>query len=400
MTALLGGFAGVIIWGFLKAVSVCTGLIWKELPVRTGFSAAPLIICIAGGLTVGIMHRTFGDYPEELQVVMGKIKKDKHYDYHPLGVMLLCAFIPLVCGASVGPEAGLTGIIAALCYWVGDNVTFAKNNTEMFSEIGEAVTLSQIFHSPLFGILAVEESEDDSGEAGIKRMGKGNRLLLYGISTVSGFLAAGALNRVLGSAMEGFPSFSDAVIGRNDYFSSLIYIPAGLLLYLFFEFSEKLTSRLSAMMPPVLRETLCGALIGIMGIFFPVAMFSGEEEMGELITSYASYTPVFLAAVCIIKIIMTAFSINLGMKGGHFFPLIFACTSMGMALSCFIFASDPTPHAAFAATTVTATVLGAQMKKPLAVSLLLLLCFPLNTLFWVFLCAAIGGRVSQRLSFE
>lgn len=55
-----------------------------------------------------------GDYPEELNVVLGKIKRDKHYDYKPMGVILVCAFIPLVIGASVGPEAGLTGIIAGL----------------------------------------------------------------------------------------------------------------------------------------------------------------------------------------------------------------------------------------------------------------------------------------------
>ena len=48
-----------------------------------------------------------------------------------VAVMLICAFIPLVFGASVGPEAGLTGIIAALCYWIGDNVSYAKQDTAL-----------------------------------------------------------------------------------------------------------------------------------------------------------------------------------------------------------------------------------------------------------------------------
>ena len=45
--------------------------------------------------------------------------------------MLLCALLPLLLGASVGPEAGLTGIIAALCYWVGDNVTLGAGSVLM-----------------------------------------------------------------------------------------------------------------------------------------------------------------------------------------------------------------------------------------------------------------------------
>ncbi len=361
-TAVLGALAGLVLWCFLKGVSVCTSLIWERLPEESGISFAPLIICVAGGLIVGILHRLFGDYPEELPVVMGKIKKDKHYDYHPMAVMLICAFLPLVCGASVGPEAGMTGIIAALCYWVGDNVTFAKNNTGLFSEIGEAVTLGQLFHSPLFGILAVEESEGGDNDNALKEMSKGNKLLLYGVSTFSGFLAANAMNSIFGSAMSGFPSFSEAVTGKEDYLKALIYIPAGLLAYAFFELSEKLMKKLSGIIPAVLRETLCGAAIGIAGITVPMAMFSGEEEMGKLIGSFASYTPLILAGICLLKMIMTTFCINLGMKGGHFFPLIFSCTSLGLALSVILFSADPSPHGAFAAATVTASVLGAQIK--------------------------------------
>ena len=148
LTALLGGFAGLLIWCFLKAVSVCTYYLWDILPQSSGITYLPVAVCVAGGLVTGLLHRFFGDYPEELNSVMGKIKKDKHYDYHHITVMLICAFIPLVCGASVGPEAGLTGIIAALCYWVGDNVTFARENTDIFSEIGEAVTLGSFFTRP------------------------------------------------------------------------------------------------------------------------------------------------------------------------------------------------------------------------------------------------------------
>ena len=394
-TALIGAFAGLVVWCFLKAVSVCTALLWETLPKQTGLSFLPLIFCTLGGLLTGILHKRYGDYPEELATVMGKIKKDKYYDYHPMPVLLICAFLPLICGASVGPEAGLTGIVAALCYWVGDNVTLAKRDTELFSQVGEAVTLSQIFHSPLFGILAVQPGEDDRESIS---MSGGNKLLFYGISTAAGFFTGRALNMAFGAAMEGFPSFSSMPAETGDYLLLLLYIPAGLLLYVLFELCEKLTGGIAGRIPVVIRGTVCGAVIGFIGILVPMAAFSGEEQMGELMETFVSYSPFFLLGICLIKIFMTTFCINLGMKGGHFFPLIFACTCLGFALSSFIFPADPMPHSAFAAATVTGTMLGAQLKKPLAATFLLLLCFPAGSLFWIFLCAVIGKSAEKKLS--
>ncbi len=158
-TAVLGTVAGVIIWVFARLAGLCTGLLWDKLPDKISWSFLPVIVCAVGGLLIGLAHKKFGDYPEELPVVMGKIKKNKYYDYKPMGAMLVCAFLPLVFAGSIGPEAGLTGIISGLCYWVGDNVKFAKERQHAYAQIGEAVTLSTIFHSPLFGIFAVEEDE-------------------------------------------------------------------------------------------------------------------------------------------------------------------------------------------------------------------------------------------------
>ena len=106
--------------------------------------------------------------------------------------------------------------------------------------------------------------------------------------------------------------------------------------------------------------------------------------------------PWLLMGLCLLKLGLTAFCLSFGMKGGHFFPLIFACTCMGMALARLVF-PETAEHAVFAAGTVTAAALGAQMKKPLAVSTLLLLCFPARMLFWMFLAAALAGRIAQLL---
>ncbi|MCR5301924.1 MAG: chloride channel protein [Lachnospiraceae bacterium] len=390
-TIVLGAVSGGVIWCFLKAVAVCSGLFRQTLSTDS-FSFLPIIICGALGAVVGVLHRKYGDYPDELSVVMNRIKKEKYYDYRHILPMIVCAFVPLVCLASVGPEAALTGIIAALCYWTGDNVSFAKNNSAQYSEIGEAVALGQLFHSPLFGIFAVEETPDGEDGGVIPALTRGQKLLYYALSVGASFLVVGLLNRLFGEAMEGFPSFSDVTIDTYDYVMMLIYIPVGVLIRFVFEFFEKVTKNAAGHIPVIIREAACGIVIGFTVIAFPMAMSSGEEEMAHLMGTFTEYVPASLALICVIKLFMTAFCINFGMKGGHFFPLIFSCTCMGFALSSLIF-SQPAVHAPFAAAVICATVLGAMLKKPVAVSLLLLLCFPMRLLLCIFVCAAIGSRL-------
>ena len=249
LTVLLGMFAGLVIWAFLKLVALCTSLIWETIPASTGVRWITVPVCVLGALAAGLLRKKFGDYPESLNTVMGKIKKEHHYSYHPMLVMLLCAFLPLVLGASVGPEAGLAGIIAALCYWVGDNVTFA--------------TLGQLFHSPLFGILAVEEEE---GQLVPERMPRAWRLVLYALSTASSFAVIWLLNSIFGKAMAGFPSFSAVPVSTTDGLLALVYIPVGFLLFLFYEGCEAVMGKAAKVVPPVLKETLCGLAIGLLGL--------------------------------------------------------------------------------------------------------------------------------------
>ena len=392
LSVCLGAVVGLVLWLFLQAVSLGSSLIWEFLPAHLGGKWITVPLCVLGGILTGLVHRRYGDYPESLDTVMASVKREKHYDYGPMPVILICAVLPLIFGASVGPEAGLTGIIVGLCYWIGDNVKYARENAALYSELGEAVTLGQIFHVPLFGILAVEE--EPAADGSMAPLPKAGKLLLYALSAAASFLVIAGLNALFHTSVEGFPSFSAAAVSAGDYALVLLYIPVGLLLYYGFTAAEFLTEWAAIRWPVVWREGICGLLIGGIGLAVPMVLFSGEEQMGELMGSFSSYTPWILIGVCLLKLVLTAFCVNFGMKGGHFFPLIFACVCMGYALAMLVF-QNPADHVVFAAAVVTAATLGAQLKKPLAVSVLALLCFPARLLFWIFLAAAAGGRLAQ-----
>ena len=406
LSALIGAVVGIIFWLFLFALHKGIWVIWELLPEKVfRFSLYPLAACTAGGLLVGLFRKRFGDYPEDMMTVLGKLKKNKTYPYRKLAVIFVAALLPLIFGASVGPEAGMVGVVVALCCWAGENLSFAAQKSADYSKVGAAVSLSVLFRSPLFGILDVEDGlETDVPGDDAEGPGRLKKIVVYCVATGAGFGCFALMNSVFGKLSEGFPSFESVSAEAWDYPLALLYLAAGILLGFFFELTEKLFGKLGPMLPPVLRETVCGLLLGAAAAALPVIRFSGEEQMAVLITDFARYAPLAMIGIALLKIVMTNLCIRFGMKGGHFFPLIFAAVCLGYGLSLLFFPGDG-GHAAFAAAIAVAGTLGVTLKKPLAVSVLMLLCFPVKALIFIVPAAALaalagkaaeGGRMRKK----
>lgn len=402
--ALIGATAGIVFWVFLFLVKKGTWLLWDFLPDQVlPVSWYPALLCTIGGILIGLFRKRFGDYPEDMMTVFGKLKITKTYPYKKILVIAIAALLPLIFGSSVGPEAGMVGIVVALCCWAGDNLKFAGSQSQYYSRVGAAVSLSVMFRSPLFGILNVDETiEGDEDEktsgSGRQPISKITKIIIYCIAVGAGFGCFYLLNLITGESRSGFPSFDKIHLETPDYFLFILYLICGILLGLFFQFSEKLFAKLKKRLPPVFRETICGLILGIIVCFLPVICFSGEEQMGVLIENYAAYAPVAMIGIAFLKVIMTNMCIQLGLKGGHFFPLIFAAVCLGYGISLLFFPGDAS-HAVFAAAVVTAATLGITLKKPLAASMLMLLCFPVKSLLWIVpaaALAALAGRVLQK----
>ena len=119
--------------------------------------------------------------------------------------------------------------------------------------------------------------------------------------------------------------------------------------------------------------------------------------MHELMHSFGDYLPWMLVGLAFLKVLLTNICIQLGLKGGHFFPLIFAGVCLGYGIAMFAFPAAAAEHVVFGAAVVTAALLGGTMRKPLAVTMLLFLCFPVRMFVWIFLAAVISSRIFSKV---
>ena len=128
--AVTGAFAGAAVWLFFFAMEHGIDYLWTEIPHMLGaaspelasgpfgFLPYPFFVCLLGGLLIGLYEKMTGTKTDDLNQVMAKVKQDGRYPYDKLGKLSLAALLPLLFGGSIGPEAGLTGVIAGLCSWV------------------------------------------------------------------------------------------------------------------------------------------------------------------------------------------------------------------------------------------------------------------------------------------
>lgn len=378
-----GMIAGAAVWAVLFVMNTGISAIWDRFPEYLG-RFYPLVVCVAGGVVIGLFAKRFGRYPENLPEVMAKVKKDGRYEYDKVGVMSVGAVLPLVFGGSVGPEAGLTGVIAALCTWVGDRFKRFGRDLKGLTDVGMYATLSAVFTAPLFGFAGVStESIPGDGPS----MTRGMRIVTYIFAIAGAMAAILLLTGFFGGGMS-MPRYDDMGFGSREL---LLLIPVSLVGAAggwMFRTLDGAFGRFSEMFGEkhVVRAVVGGAVLGTCGVILPLTLFSGEAQTEILDSAWTMMAAATLIATGFVKIAATAFCVNMGWRGGHFFPVIFSGISLGYGLSAML-GMDPV----FSVCAATAALVGGVMKKPLMAVLLLLLCFPIQSVPVLAVAALIGA---------
>lgn len=404
LAVVFGAFAGAFCWGFFFLMNAGISLLWKTVPAALAAAglpavAYPLVFCAVGGVCIGLFQKKVGPYPDDMNTVLAEVKATGRYEYAHVPSMFAGALLPLLFGGSIGPEAGLTGVIAGLCTWVGDRLRFMGKEMRELANAGTAAIISAIFAAPLFGLAAplfgyADESDGDPArrEGGAQasiEVPKAKKVVVY-LFAIAGALGAFALLTMLVGAGGGLPHFSDMSAGAHELLWALPIVAVGACAGWCFHACGAGVRWVAGKMGdrPVVKAVLAGCVLGSIGIALPYAMFAGEAQTEMLAASWTGMSAAVLLTTGFLKVLATQACLGLGWRGGHFFPLIFAGISIGYACA-HLMGVDPV----FALCVCTAALLGSVMRQPLMTALLLILCFPASGILFMLAAAAIGAAI-------
>ncbi|MEE0434724.1 MAG: chloride channel protein [Peptococcaceae bacterium] len=397
---LMGALSGVVIWAVFHLMHWSITLIWETIPMQLGAShslAYNVIVCVSGGVLIGLMQKKFGALPEPLPAVMARVKKEGGYPYNRLPILIVMFLLPIIFGGAIGPEAGLTGVIAGLWTFVCTTINYTGVRLEAMAETGIAATLGIIFGAPLFGIATYVEPDDEHEHYREKLLSKKTRIYLYGLGVVGIFAAMFGLNRLLGSGT-GLPRFSKIhAIGWDQWKWSLLLIAAGIVMALVYMQCTKIAMKLAAHLADhiVLSCIVAGLFVGIVGHVMPAVMFSGQDALDTLLVTWYGYSAVVLLLIAFAKAVLTSVCISFGWRGGNIFPVVYMGAAVGYAFAIVVDMQNSYAllDGSFAVALVVASMTGFILRKPVTAVAILLLCFPITYLPALTVASVIAAKL-------
>ena len=377
---LLGAVAGALIRSLLYLLDLGIEFLWTVLPNRLGYTKLyTLGLCTGGGVLIGIFQSKFGILPDTMEEVRSKLKRDGRYGstrLRDLPILIVAILLPLLFGGTLGPEAGLTGLIVTLCCLIRDRLKSRAIRIRELSEAGITAVLGVIFGAPLFGILSqLEHPKENTHRFFGHRALRLSKIIVYAFGTVGGMLSSHVLTCLLGE-QHGLPRFPWE--GTGGFFGWTWFLPitgCGIALGLLYYAFRWSTGALGACIKShrCVSCIIAGSCLGLLGALHPTNLFSGESQLLDLASQWQTMPVRLLLLTAVTKLLCTCLCVALGWKGGSIFPIIYCGTSLGYALAA-LTGVQPL----FAVATATSACYSYILRKPLTVTAILFLCFPLR----------------------
>jgi H+/Cl- antiporter ClcA len=340
LAAVFGVPVSAAAYAFLKLVDYLQQEIFTHLPHGLGFSAEPVwwplpVLAVGGiltGLAIQYLPGRGGASPADGFKMHGPPTPAQ------LPGVALAALATLIFGAVLGPEAPLIAIGGGLVVLAlkAARRPVPDQARAVLASAGAFAAISALFGSPLLGAFLLMEA---SGLAGP----------MLGLVLVPGLLASGVGSLVFVGldAWTGWGTFSLAIPGLPHVGSptgaefgwAIVIGLAATVVGSGIRWLGRALKPYSERLPP-LAALVAGLIVAGLAIAYAEGagkstsevLFSGQNDLGPLITHSAAYTVGALLLLLVCKSLAYGVSLS-SFRGGPTFPALYVGAVGGMAMS-------------------------------------------------------------------
>ena len=324
--AMFGAFSSLLTAGYITLYNQGVNFFGQPNLFLFNIDFWPLVLLSVAGVFIGLAIKFFGQHGG-LGVAQRQYAQTGRLNYRNLPSILLQGFIALWSGAAVGPEGPLVFLTGSVGSFVSEKLKLQKDDVQVLVYSGIAGGFGGFFGSPVIGAVGAFEYMY------IKELDFNRHLIPGLIAAAVGYGVYFAILHTSYLGIYSFPNFASLRL-VDLVWALLVGVIAGVIGIVFkviFGIINKAFERLNKR--PVGRAIIGGVIIGLIGSFLPLTLYSGQDQLLQIIHNPAAFGIGILLLMMLVKILLTSTSFASGFEGGPVFPLLFIGGTLGLALT-------------------------------------------------------------------
>jgi H+/Cl- antiporter ClcA len=334
ISLVIGAANGLVFLGFEWVINHGTDWIWNDLVDSDDERWRVIPLAIVLSVVFSLLLRFVGE-ARWVQPHLDPLGAAEGSEDAPaptlraLAAILAVGIGSLLAGASLGPEAPLVAFAAGLGAWIAARA--APGPAGRLFVLASAGALLVAFFGSLVSLaipLALL----------VQRTKRVPLPAVIGV-VIAGLAAWGMLWLIRGND-HGFGGIPEATVHARDYLAAfvlgLVAVAIGLMLrYLVVRLAEA-TVRVDRSAAWWLSAAAFGAVLGVLYLIGgQTVQFSGSGGSTMLIARADDYGAWALAGIALVKLLVTAWSLSSGYRGGLVFPSVFVGVAASLCVAAF-----------------------------------------------------------------
>jgi H+/Cl- antiporter ClcA len=314
-------------------------------------------VTVGAGVVVGLLRR-LTHLPATIPSLVEDLEQ-AHVDLRLVPGVVAVSAASLMGGASLGPEQALGSMGGGAAGWVSRRRRLDEEDAQVNTLAGFAGAYGGLFSSTVIVVMLILEVARPGGRGMTKTLAA--TIVSSSVSFAVYFVVAGAF--FLDAYQVPSYTFQDwqllAGVGLG-LFAAVVVV----LLVIVMRVAGGIFGRLEV--PAIVRPVIGGLVFGVVGVILPLSMFTGSDQLKDVLDTAGTLGTGFVAALLVAKILTFAVSQTSGFVGGPIFPALF----IGGTAGVLVHQVFPDLPLGLTFTCMLAAVPGALVSAPFALVLL------------------------------